>query len=211
LAKDHHRCLDVKNAAISEKRNRQVLRFEPEIRWAGRRPSRAIFATVRGLRLRSFATSAAVTSGSMMEASPFISQHAALSLSDRIHPVEDSKFSCCLLTERGVDVCNSVHDALFYVAQADCFQDVDALVVKCMDEACEFVLGDGYILKSDRDVVLFSADGYRYDPEVKIHSGHYQHEDGKKMWDKIDAALVELEGAARNLAEVAPNAKTKAQ
>ena len=132
------------------------------------------------------------------------------------HPMQGNcaeilRYWCCLLTERRVDVCNSVHDALFYVAPPDCWQDVDALVVRCMEEACEFVLGDGYILKSDRDVVLYSTDGYRYDPEVKIHYGHYQHEDGKKMWDKSEAALVELEGAARNLAEVVPDAKTKAQ
>jgi hypothetical protein len=100
---------------------------------------------------------------------------------------------CALLTEHGVDVCNTVHDAIFYVAQHDTWQDVDALVVRCMEEACEFVLGEGYILKSDRDVVFNNEAGYRHDPQTNFHYGHYQHEDGKKMWDKIMSALTELE------------------
>jgi DNA polymerase I-like protein with 3'-5' exonuclease and polymerase domains len=120
------------------------------------------------------------------------------------HPMQGNcaeilRYWCCLLTERGVDVCNTVHDAIFYVAPEGCWQDVDAVVADCLREACEFVLGDDYILKSDRDVVLYSADGYRYDPETKLHYGHYQHEDGKKMWNRIEAALLQLEAEVSNV------------
>jgi DNA polymerase I len=116
------------------------------------------------------------------------------------HPMQGNcaeilRYWCALLTEQGVDVCNTVHDAIFYVASEDCWQDVDELVVRCMAEACEAVLGEGYVLKSDRDVVLYSAAGYRYDPNAGLHYGHYQHEDGKKMWDRIEAALAQLEAA----------------
>jgi hypothetical protein len=106
---------------------------------------------------------------------------------------EIMRFACCLATERGIDLGASVHDALFYTAQADSWQDVDAAMQQCMNEACQVILGDEYTLKSDRDVVLYNAYGYRYDSERNLHYGHYQHEDGQRMWDKIEAALAQVE------------------
>jgi DNA polymerase-1 len=106
---------------------------------------------------------------------------------------EIMRFACCLATERGIDVGASVHDALFYTAPKDSWEDVDAAMKQCMDEACQVILGDEYVLKSDRDVVLYDANGYRYDAERKMHYGHYQHEDGQKMWNKIEAALAGVE------------------
>ncbi len=106
---------------------------------------------------------------------------------------EIMRFASCLATERGIDVGASIHDALFYTAPKDSWLDVDAAMKQCMDEACQVILGDEYILKSDRDVVLYDANGYRYDLERKVHYGHYQHEDGQKMWNEIEAALAEVE------------------
>lgn len=96
-------------------------------------------------------------------------------------------------TERGIDLGASVHDALFYTAPADSWPDVDAAMKQCMDEACQVILGDEYKLKSDRDVVLYDAYGYRYDSRHNFHYGHYQHEDGQRMWGKIEAALAQVE------------------
>lgn len=100
------------------------------------------------------------------------------------HPAQGNcaeimRYAACLATERSIDLGASMHDAFFYTAPEDCWQDVDAAMKACMDEASQAVLGDGYVLKSDRDVV--------HVPE------HYSHEDGKKMWDKIESAMVELE------------------
>jgi DNA polymerase-1 len=106
---------------------------------------------------------------------------------------EIMRLTCCLATERGIDVGASVHDALFYTAPKDSWEDVDASMKQCMGEACQIILGDEYVLKSDRDVVLYDAYGYRYDPLQKLHYGHYQHEDGQKMWNKIEDALAEVE------------------
>jgi DNA polymerase I-like protein with 3'-5' exonuclease and polymerase domains len=102
------------------------------------------------------------------------------------HPMQGNcaeimRYASCLATEHGVDLGCTIHDAVMYTAPEDCWEDVDALMVRCMNEACEAVLGDGYILKSARDAVHF--------PD------HYQHEDGKKMWDQIQAALIEAENA----------------
>jgi hypothetical protein len=96
------------------------------------------------------------------------------------------RFSCCLATERGIDLSASVHDALFYTAPADSWPDVDAAM-------CQVILGDEYKLKSDRDVVLYDAYGYRYDSRHNLHYGHYQHKDGRRMWGKIEAALAQVE------------------
>ena len=118
---------------------------------------------------------------------------SAMNLPMQGNCAEIMRFTCCLATERGIDVGASVHDALFYTAPEDSWEDVDAAMKQCMDEACQVILGDEYVLKSDRDVVLYDANGYRYQPERKLHYGHYQHEDGQEMWNKIEAALANVE------------------
>jgi DNA polymerase I-like protein with 3'-5' exonuclease and polymerase domains len=97
---------------------------------------------------------------------------------------EIMRLTVCYATERGIDVGSTVHDAFFYTAPADSWEDVDAAMKQCMDEACEDVIGEGYVLKSDRHAVHF--------PE------RYRDEDGRAMWNKIEAALVQAEpqGAA---------------
>ena len=106
---------------------------------------------------------------------------------------EIMRVACCLATECGIDLGATVHDAFFYTAPKDSWEDVDTAMKQCMDEACQVVLGDEYVLKSDRDVVLYDAYGYRYEPARNLHYCHYQHEDGQKMWNKIEAALVQFE------------------
>jgi len=118
---------------------------------------------------------------------------SAMNLPMQGNCAEIMRLTACLATERGIGVGATVHDAFFYTAPAGCWEDVDRAMKSCMDEACEAVLGDGYKLKSDRDVVLYDANGYRYDSERKVHYGHYQHEDGQKMWNKIEAALEGVE------------------
>jgi DNA polymerase I-like protein with 3'-5' exonuclease and polymerase domains len=100
------------------------------------------------------------------------------------HPMQGNcaeimRMATCLATERGIDVGASVHDAFFYTAPADSWEEVDAAMMQCMAEACEFVLGEGYVLKSERDAVHY--------PD------HYQHADGKKIWSQIQEAMGEAE------------------
>jgi hypothetical protein len=96
------------------------------------------------------------------------------------------RYTVCLATERGIDVGSTIHDALMYTAPADSWEDVDLAMVQCMNEACEKVLGDSYILKSDRDVVHY--------PD------HYQHEDGIKMWTRIVRAVEQAEAEVQPVA-----------
>ncbi len=104
------------------------------------------------------------------------------------HPIQGNcaeimRYTACLATERGIDLGGSVHDSFHYTAPADCWEEVDAAMKSCMDEACKEILGEEYVLRSDRDVVH--------------HPDHYSHEDGRKMWSKIAAAIqkAELDGA----------------
>jgi hypothetical protein len=89
------------------------------------------------------------------------------------------RLTICYATERGIDVGATIHDAFVYSAPADCWQDVDASMKQCMDMACEDVIGEGYVLKSDRHAVHY--------PE------RYRDEDGQAMWNKIEAALAQAE------------------
>lgn len=92
---------------------------------------------------------------------------------------EIMRLTICYATERGIDVGSTVHDAFFYTAPTDSWEDVDAAMLGCMNMACEDVIGEGYVLKSDRHVV--------HPPE------HYLEEDGQGMWDKIETALAQAE------------------
>jgi DNA polymerase I-like protein with 3'-5' exonuclease and polymerase domains len=98
---------------------------------------------------------------------------------------EIMRLAACLATERGICVGASVHDAFWYAAPADCWEEVDEEMKWCMDTACEVVLGEGYVLKSDRTVVHY--------PD------HYLHEDAAPMWRKIEAALLKAEAETATL------------
>jgi len=92
---------------------------------------------------------------------------------------EIMRLTVCYATEQGIDVGATVHDAFFYTAPADSWRDVDAAMKRCMDMACEDVIGEGRVLKSDLHTVEF--------PE------RYREEDGQPMWNKIEIALAQAE------------------
>jgi len=93
---------------------------------------------------------------------------------------EIMRLAACYATEQGICVGATVHDAFWYTAPTDCWEAVDAAMKACMDEACEAVLGENYVLKSDRTVVHYP--------------NHFLHEDATEMWNKIEAALLKAEG-----------------
>jgi len=92
---------------------------------------------------------------------------------------EIMRLAACYATERGICVGATVHDAFWYTAPEDCWEAVDASMKECMDRACEAVLGEGYVLKSDRTVIHYP--------------NHFLHEDAAEMWNKIEAALIKAE------------------
>lgn len=103
----------------------------------------------------------------------------ALNLPMQGNCAEIMRLTACYATEHGIDLGSTVHDAFFYTAPADSWEDVDAEMKRCMGMACEDVIGEGFTLKSDRHVV--------HPPE------RYRDEDGQAMWNKIEAALAQAE------------------
>ena len=83
------------------------------------------------------------------------------------------------LAGRRLRVGATIHDAFVYTAAADSWQGVDAEMKQCMDMACQDVIGEQYVLKSDRHVVE--------------HPERYRDEDGQAMWNKIETALAQAE------------------
>lgn len=83
---------------------------------------------------------------------------------------EMMRLACCLTTERGVNLCCPVHDALLIEAPA---ADIDAAVVapqKAMSEASEIVLA-GFPLRTDVKVVK--------------HPDRYSDKRGEAMWRAV--------------------------
>jgi DNA polymerase-1 len=80
------------------------------------------------------------------------------------------RLACCLATERGVDVCMPVHDAVFITAPLDRIDKHVALMQACMREASRDVLA-GFELRSKAQIVRWP--------------GRYMDEDGKEMWDRV--------------------------
>lgn len=84
------------------------------------------------------------------------------------------RLACCLATERGVDVCAPVHDAVLVEGPADSMADVVATAQAAMGEASRVVL-DGFELATDACVVGW--------PD------RYADERGARVWAEIVALL----------------------
>ena len=87
------------------------------------------------------------------------------------------RLACCLATERGIEVCAPVHDALLVEGPADEIQDVVAETQWAMAEASRVVLA-GFELRSDAKIVCY-PDRYS-DPR------------GERMWETVMGLMAEL-------------------
>jgi DNA polymerase I len=88
------------------------------------------------------------------------------------------RLACCLATERGIEVCAPVHDAVLIAAPLDRLERDIGAVEDAMREASRIVL-NGFELNTDKVVVRY--------PE------RYMDEGGKTMWDKVMALLDQLD------------------
>jgi hypothetical protein len=88
---------------------------------------------------------------------------------------EMMRLACCELTEQGISVCCPVHDALLVEGPADDIDGVVAATRIAMERASELVLGKGYIVKTDVDLVTWP--------------NRYADEAGVEMWDRVLARL----------------------
>jgi hypothetical protein len=91
------------------------------------------------------------------------------------------RLACCLATERGIDVCAPIHDALLVEGDLDAIDDVVSGTQAAMREASGIVLG-GFELRTDAKIFRHP---YRYvDPR------------GERFWDTIMGLLPETEPSA---------------
>jgi DNA polymerase I len=80
------------------------------------------------------------------------------------------RLACCLATERGVEVCAPVHDAVLICAPLDRLDEDTAKMRAAMAEASRIVLG-GFELRTDVNVIRY--------PD------RYTDERGAVMWDRV--------------------------
>ena len=86
------------------------------------------------------------------------------------------RLACCLATERGIDVCAPVHDALLVEGPAEGIEEVVAETQRAMLEAAKVVL-DGFELRTEAKVVRY--------PD------RYSDERGVAMWERVMGLLAE--------------------
>jgi hypothetical protein len=98
------------------------------------------------------------------------------------------RLACCLATERGIQVCAPVHDAVLVEGPTDNIETVVADTQAAMAEASRVVLG-GFELRSDVKIVRY-PDRYS-DPR------------GERMWETVLRILGELEEPETEELEVA--------
>jgi DNA polymerase-1 len=92
------------------------------------------------------------------------------------------RLACCLATERGIEVCAPVHDAVLIFAPLDRLDSDVEIVRSCMVEASRIVLG-GFELGADAHVVLY--------PE------RYMDPRGAVMWGRVARLIGGRQSASR--------------
>ena len=101
------------------------------------------------------------------------------------------RLACCLGTERGVEICAPVHDAVLICAPLDRLEADVARMQEAMREASHIVL-DGFELGTDADVI--------------VHPNRFADERGAVMWARVMALISEGGGNENVRLEVARTA-----
>ena len=86
------------------------------------------------------------------------------------------RIACCLATERGIEVCAPVHDAILICAPLDRLDAEIARMREAMAEASRVVLG-GFEIRTDAKLVNY--------PD------RYMDERGRVMWEKVNRLVDE--------------------
>jgi hypothetical protein len=100
------------------------------------------------------------------------------------------RLACCLTTERSIQVCAPVHDALLIEADAADIEAVVAATQKAMQEASAIVLS-GFELRTDAKIVRY--------PD------RYMDDRGKGMWETVWSIVADLESEHTEQIDVGQN------
>jgi hypothetical protein len=95
------------------------------------------------------------------------------------------RLACCLATERGIEVCAPVHDALLIAAPLEQIEDAVAATQAAMREASRIVL-DGFELRTEAEIVR--------------HPDRYMDKRGVRMWAEVMGLIARYEDGAAHVA-----------
>jgi DNA polymerase I len=87
------------------------------------------------------------------------------------------RLACCLATERGVQICAPVHDAILIEAPLGKLEEATELARAAMNEASRVVLA-GFELRTETKLIRY--------PD------RYEDERGKSMWQMVSGILEQL-------------------
>ena len=94
------------------------------------------------------------------------------------------RLACCLATERGIEVCAPVHDAVLICAPLDRLEEDTAKMRAIMAEASRIVL-DGFELRTDCPDEFDEQGKANEYPHVIRHPKHFCDPRGAAMWDQV--------------------------
>ena len=118
------------------------------------------------------------TLGWQLHIGPDFNSRSLLNNPMQAHGADILRVACCLTTERGIEVCAPVHDALLIAGPLDHIDDDVAVARSAMGEASRLVLG-GFEIRTDVNVVRF--------PD------RYMDERGTVMWAKTMELISQFE------------------
>jgi hypothetical protein len=116
--------------------------------------------------------------GWTLHVGPNVNPRSVANFPCQANGAEMLRLACCLATERGIQVCAPIHDALLVEGPIDEIGDVVDRTQTAMRDASEIVL-DGFALRTDAEIVRY-PDRYS-DPR------------GVKMWETVTEILDELD------------------
>lgn len=87
------------------------------------------------------------------------------------------RLACCLMTDKNINICAPVHDAVLIEAPLDKLEHSIEVTKQCMRKASSIIL-NGFELNSDVDIVRY--------PD------RYMDKRGEKMWDSIWETIADL-------------------
>ena len=103
------------------------------------------------------------------------------------------RLACCLATERGIEVCAPVHDAVLICAPLDRLERDIARMRAIMAEASRVVL-DGFELRTDcPDDVDEHGEPMAF-PHIIRHPRRYMDKRGSVMWERVISLIEQRQG-----------------
>ena len=110
-----------------------------------------------------------------------VNPRALMNFPMQANGAEMLRLACCLGTERGIEICAPVHDAVLISAPLNQLKNQVEAMQSAMAEASQVVL-DGFELRTDAELIE--------------HPQRYRDQRGVAMWQMVMELLDELEQRA---------------